>query len=351
MMLARRTPRAGRQLLIALALVVAPIALLYPCLDAGLVSDDVYFVKEKVDLAPRRLLLADWGHDVVPGTAGYRPLTLVTYAVDRAWARQNPAGFHLTNFVAHGAVSAVLGALTTTLSGSTLTGCLAGAFFVLHPIHHENVIWVSGRAYVFGSLFYLLALLWLAHDTPGSSMRRHGVGALLFVLALWSYEATITLPLAVAVLTVAQARAGSSQPVASGLSRTPVRLKADTTSVLKLVLASALPYIAVLTIYFLIRWIIVSAAASDVSTLALAPAIGNVKNLIARLLAARFDDVRRLGYHGAPWWTTVLWWASPALPRRATRARDALWSRAWRLAASPICLSSASSAIPIGLPT
>jgi hypothetical protein len=89
----------------------------------------------------------------------YRPVVMLSFALDRLLWGTWPAGFHLTNVVCHLTVAWLLGELAVRLgigAGAALAGALV---FLVHPVQTEAVTYVSGRTDVLCALFLLLALL------------------------------------------------------------------------------------------------------------------------------------------------------------------------------------------------
>lgn len=91
--------------------------------------------------------------------AYYRPLVMLSFAADRAAWGVLPAGFHLTNLLAHAGVGWLVGALAQALGASPGPALAASLLFVAHPVQTEAVSYVSGRTDVLCALFALGALL------------------------------------------------------------------------------------------------------------------------------------------------------------------------------------------------
>jgi hypothetical protein len=95
------------------------------------------------------------------------------------------------------------------------------------------------------ALFQLLALLWAFPGRRRAAALQAGVGALLAMAALWSYEATVTLPIAI-VLLVWMTTPG--QPAASRRRQAMV---------------AAIPSLMALAAYSALRWWLVSRPRAD----------------------------------------------------------------------------------------
>ena len=91
-------------------------------------------------------------------SALYRPLTLLSFAVDWAVWKGSPFGFHLVNVALHAFVAALVALLLLRLFPwwAALAG---GAVFAVHPVHTEAVANVVGRGELLVALFALTACL------------------------------------------------------------------------------------------------------------------------------------------------------------------------------------------------
>lgn len=230
------------------ALAAVPAALLWPFRDAAFVSDDRWFATVPLIDSGGHWLIAPWPHPFLPAN-GYRPLVLLTYALTQWYASGSPFVFHLTNFLIHGVTAALLGVLLWRLSGSWGAAALGGLIFAIHPITHENVIWISGRTYPLAALFGMALLCWTSVKFSAARWLQHAVGVCLLAGALMSYEMAVTLPLMVLVVRFyADSPPGDSNP------RRAMRA-----------IRFAAPYFAVLAAYLIFRWAVVSSFSGDFS--------------------------------------------------------------------------------------
>ncbi|MBI4541229.1 MAG: hypothetical protein HY704_17140 [Gemmatimonadetes bacterium] len=146
------------------------------------------------------------------GVGLYRPLPMLSYALDwRLWGGR-PIAFHLLNLALHAGVSVLVFALLLRFAG-VAAGAVGGVLFAIHPVHVEAVANVVGRAELLAALFYLTAcLLYLwtpdAARRAARSARLLALGGLYFA-ALLSKESAVTLPAALVLLDAgARARRG-----------------------------------------------------------------------------------------------------------------------------------------------
>jgi tetratricopeptide (TPR) repeat protein len=220
----------------------------------GFAYDDVWIIQHR-DLVHGfgrlpELLTTDYWPDRF-GSGLYRPLTLLTFAIDWWLWGGDPFGFHLVNILLHAAVAAVLTALLLRLFPwwAALAG---GAVFAVHPVHTEAVANVVGRAELLTAFFMISAcLIYFARlgreDRLGRA--RTAAIAVLYVLAMLSKELGVVLPALLLVLDVPKlARGDAGQLRAYARSRAP------------LILTLA----AVLLTYLGARWLVLGAPVESV---------------------------------------------------------------------------------------
>ena len=141
-------------------MVVLAAAVYLNALGNGLVWDDPIILT-------RQLLAFQSLHDLIflprniPQFSPdyYRPLTILTYLVDRAVGGPNPFMFHFSVAVFHVVATYLvfrLGLILFRAPGTaTATAAFGAALFAVHPIHSESVAWGAGRSDVLACAFAL----------------------------------------------------------------------------------------------------------------------------------------------------------------------------------------------------
>ncbi len=94
-----------------------------------------------------------------PRAAMYRPLVLVSYAVNYSLSGDAPWSYHALNLAVHLAVAWAVYRLGRRWTGGPAGAVMAMAVVALHPINSEAVNYVSSRSESLCALFLLLALL------------------------------------------------------------------------------------------------------------------------------------------------------------------------------------------------
>ncbi len=135
-------------------------------------------------------------------TSFYRPLQILSHALEYRVFGLDPRGYHIVNALLHTGV-----VILVYLSGCLLApagGAFAGAvLFALHPIHAEPVAFISARGDLLAAIFALLAFLFA--DTAARSRsygRLAGAAAaagVAFMVSLFSKESGALVPFALLV--------------------------------------------------------------------------------------------------------------------------------------------------------
>ncbi|MBI5154811.1 tetratricopeptide repeat protein [Candidatus Poribacteria bacterium] len=166
----------------------------------GFVYDDVYMIKDNRRLENPRDFKTFFT-DTYTGEQfkdGYRPLSLWSFALDRALFGPGPRGTHGHNIVLNALVAALVYANVFRLLGRRSVAFLTALIFTLHPTHTEIVANGVGRSALLCFLFMMLALrLHLEHvlrERSAGPPFRLLVAAVFFLLALLSKESAATLP-------------------------------------------------------------------------------------------------------------------------------------------------------------
>ena len=129
--------RRGYPAWLITALIVAACLIAYlPTLSVGFLSDD-WVIINKIQHGS----IADIGSEGV----FFRPLTVISFAIDLAVFGNRAMGFHIVNLLMHIAASLGVAACATLIVRKRYAGLIAGVVFAIHPAHPEAVTWIAGR--------------------------------------------------------------------------------------------------------------------------------------------------------------------------------------------------------------
>jgi hypothetical protein len=169
-------------------------------LFGGFVWDDLPLVRDNPRLAGglgQLLAGGFWtgaGAEAVPY---FRPLTLLSYALDRALWGVQPFGYHLTNLGLHLVCVALVFAAARVLLRAPAWAGLAAALFGTLPRATQSVAWVSGRTDLLCAVFTLGAFTLYIRARRGGRIALE-LSPLCAALAMLAKETAFVLPLALA---------------------------------------------------------------------------------------------------------------------------------------------------------
>jgi Flp pilus assembly protein TadD len=184
-------------------------------LDNEFVWDDVYLISRNVNVhhlryVPRHFISPFFGDTNDPTAVNrgsyWRPLTMLSFNLDYALWRNNPAGYHLTNLLLHSFNAVLVLLLFRAIPRTRHAAFPAALLFTCHPIQTNIVAYISGRTYLLAALFLLLGCLILARRLawPGDA---RGAGCIVTAcavgacgaLAMLSVEVALTAPLLILI--------------------------------------------------------------------------------------------------------------------------------------------------------
>lgn len=144
----------------------------------------------------------------------YRPVVVLSYAINYAIGGYSPAVFHATNIVIHIATAFLLFLILKAMLGTgneshsaNYAAMAAGLIFLTHPFNSEAVNYLTARFGVMSSFFYLLAFYcWICFRSQETEVRNQKSyflpltsifylsSILSFVAAMLCKEIAVTLP-------------------------------------------------------------------------------------------------------------------------------------------------------------
>jgi tetratricopeptide (TPR) repeat protein len=198
-----QTPRPLLRVLTLVSLAVATIAAFAGVYHADwILFDDTAYVVRNPHIA--RGLTWDGLRWMMhhPHGGNFHPLTSISHMLDGELFGLGPRGPHLVNLALHTANALLVCFVLWRYTGAWWRSAVVAAFFALHPLRVESVVWVSERKDVLSTLFFLLALLAYKRWTETPSRARYGVLVFLFVLGLLAKPMLVTLPFVLLLLDV-----------------------------------------------------------------------------------------------------------------------------------------------------
>lgn len=169
-----------------------------PSFGNQFVWDDEQFIQKNVFLTSVKYLPQIFTTNTIAGAGDvsnyYRPLTTLSFFIDRQVWGLTPFGFHLTNTLLHAGAAVVLFYLLVELGLGELAAFWIAAIFGLHPLQTEAVVYMNSRGdslyalFLFGSLLCLQ----LALQRPKLPKIALMIGSLLlFIASVLSKEGAV----------------------------------------------------------------------------------------------------------------------------------------------------------------
>ena len=160
-------------------------------LNHGFVWDDINIIVDHPLLGSikniPKLFLSEDIADV--STGYYRPITYVSFALERGIWGLNPIGYDVTNLLLHILVALLLFRVTAAVFKNENLALITALLFALHPVAGETVNFhAGGRNTLLCACFTLLALLFHVRD-------RRLPALISFSLAIFSKEFALLSPL------------------------------------------------------------------------------------------------------------------------------------------------------------
>lgn len=168
-------------------------------LDDKTVIKENQYVLQGIDSISVLLTKAYWyGYNGL-NEGSYRPLPLLTHAVEYEFLKENPAISHLINVTLYAFTGILLFVTLTKLltNYNPVIPFAISILFVAHPLHTEVVANIKGRDEIFCLLFLCSTINWLLHYLKNNNKINLLISLLCFVLALLSKEMAITFVLVI----------------------------------------------------------------------------------------------------------------------------------------------------------
>ena len=188
-------PRAGRELALGVALLVAVLAAFAPVVRNEFVNydDDTNLVRNwrvQRGFTPAALR---WAFTTVE-TGNWQPLTWLSHMLDFRLFGLWAGGHHAVSALIHAVNALLLFRVFNAMTGALWRSALLAALFGLHPLRVESVAWASERKDVLALLFGLLALAAYLRHARRRTAGSYAAALLLFACALMSKAMLVTFP-------------------------------------------------------------------------------------------------------------------------------------------------------------
>lgn len=180
-------------------IIIAGFCVYFNSIQGEFIWDDYNLVVNNIYLRSIKYLPQIFSEQIGAGAGvhytSYRPLQLITYMVDFQLDGLDPARYHKSNIIFHIAVALCLYWFLFKLFKDKALAFISSLLFVVHPIHTQAVSYISGRADSLAALFMLLAFICYLNYLENKRIGQVVLSIGCFILALFSRENVILLPL------------------------------------------------------------------------------------------------------------------------------------------------------------
>jgi hypothetical protein len=188
----RKGPGKSLAITISIIVVLGAVFIAYStCLGGGLISDDIpLFEKGGIPKLNLRILLTPQGvKGYIP--TFYRPLTSLSFAVQKHFHGTYIFGFHLFNLLLYEGTVFLVYLLLRAAGTGRFKSAAGMALFASLPVHVQVACWISGgRADVLSGFFVVLTLYLHLRNTKAFRI----AAVLTAVMAVMAKESALILP-------------------------------------------------------------------------------------------------------------------------------------------------------------
>jgi len=162
--------------------------------DVGAITGNEY-VMEGISGIPRILNVGMWHFDNV-NLGYYRPLSMITFAIENEFFPGNPHVSHLGNVILYALTGFFLCMLLMNLfrNFNPVFSFIVTLLFIAHPIHTEVVANIKSRDEILAFLNLIIGvyILLIAYANPKTNFKLLALSCVFFYLALLSKESAMT---------------------------------------------------------------------------------------------------------------------------------------------------------------
>jgi protein O-mannosyl-transferase len=124
----------------------------------------------------------------------YKPVVLLSFALEYHFFKLNPFTYHLTNLILHLANSLLAFVFIYIFSKDALIAFIVGLLFGIHPLHVESVAWIAERKDMLYGFFILGASIFYLSYIKKNKIIYFYLSLLSFILSLLAKPMGILFP-------------------------------------------------------------------------------------------------------------------------------------------------------------
>ncbi len=184
---------ADKNIIIYLILIIFLGCIVYSnSINSGFIWDDHLLVKDNLYIRNLPNIGKFFSGAISTNTNAkyffYRPLQMISYAIEYSLWKLDARGYHLVNIFLHILVTLAIFWFINILYADIFLACLTAILFIVHPIHIESVSYISGLSDTLGALFIFICLSLYIRS------KSYVIVGLTYIAALLSRETGLILP-------------------------------------------------------------------------------------------------------------------------------------------------------------
>lgn len=129
----------------------------------------------------------------------YRPVRSAYYALIYSFAGKNEFWYHFNSLFLHTVISILVFFIIDNILNNNSISMVSALIFASHPIHTERVANITGGFDLLGIFFMLLSFYFYIKFSKGNGKKYFWFSLILFLIAVFSSEEALTLPLLIAL--------------------------------------------------------------------------------------------------------------------------------------------------------
>lgn len=124
----------------------------------------------------------------------YHPITTLSWAIENYFFGNNPRIYHLNNIILHLINTSLLFFFISSLLKNKKVALFSCLLFVVHPMHVENISWLSSRKDLVYAFFFILGLIQYLKYRRSNNKYHLLITYLWFLLSLFSKSNAVVFP-------------------------------------------------------------------------------------------------------------------------------------------------------------
>lgn len=227
---------------------------------------DAHYVVENNPLIKKKELWKDifrngyfsaYNNSFNPQLNYYRPISVLSFALDYQWIGKKPICFRLVNYIIHGLNAFLMFLFFYLLFKRKDVSVAAGLIFCLLPVQEWAVNYIVSRGYLLQVLFSTITLICTVLYAEKQKFALYAAAIFSFMLALLSREAAIVLPLFISAAVFcylqlySKTSTGKIKTVNQYLNRSEIAPPSP--QIIRTVLTWSLPFYLMAIVFYLLR--------------------------------------------------------------------------------------------------